>query len=160
VAGVLAVLLTALVRRPDEDAAFQNHLSAAERALNEGRASAGGGRAWQGREVALRQGGCTAGLGTAWPDPTAPRGKPALPICFRNRSATFLNRATHSQEEEWRAQFEKRYRGAGQTNAVVFDAEVRRDGAGQYHLDWELRAGEEPARLEIKRAATPFTIFP
>jgi hypothetical protein len=60
-----------------------------------------------------------------------------------------LLRAAKSHEDEWQAQFEQRYKRAGQSNAVVFDAEVRRDGAGQYQLDWVVRAGEEPARVEI-----------
>jgi hypothetical protein len=60
-----------------------------------------------------------------------------------------LLRASRSQEEEWQAQFRQRYKGPEKTNAVVFDAEVRRDGAGRYHLDWHLQAGVEPARIEM-----------
>jgi hypothetical protein len=60
-----------------------------------------------------------------------------------------LERAAHMPEDEWNAQFDKRYRGPGQPNAVVFDAEVRQIGVGRYGLDWVLKAGDEPARLEI-----------
>jgi hypothetical protein len=60
-----------------------------------------------------------------------------------------LERAARLPEDEWKAQFEKRYLGSGMANAVVFDAEVRQVGAGRYRLDWELTAGDEPARLEI-----------
>jgi hypothetical protein len=60
-----------------------------------------------------------------------------------------LLRASRLPEDEWKAQFQKRYLGPGLANAVVFDAEVRQIGADQYRIDWELTAGNEPARLEI-----------
>ena len=53
--------------------------------------------------------------------------------------------AARMDEEEWQAKFAQDYRG----RAVVFDAEVTRDGAGQYRLDYHVRAGPEPARIEV-----------
>jgi hypothetical protein len=60
-----------------------------------------------------------------------------------------LLHAARSQEDEWQAQFQQRYKGPDKANAVVFAMEVRRDGAGGYTHDWHLHAGDEPARLEI-----------
>jgi hypothetical protein len=48
-------------------------------------------------------------------------------------------------EAEWEGKFAQDYRG----RAVVFDADVTRDGAGQYRLDYVVRAGDEPARVEL-----------
>jgi hypothetical protein len=56
-----------------------------------------------------------------------------------------LQRAAGLQEEEWQAQFERRYQG----RAVVFDAEVARDAAGRFQLDYHIRAGLEPARIDV-----------
>jgi hypothetical protein len=56
-----------------------------------------------------------------------------------------LQRAAGMQEEEWQAQFARRYRD----HAVIFDADVRRQVAGQIHLDYQVRAGAEQARIEI-----------
>jgi hypothetical protein len=53
--------------------------------------------------------------------------------------------ASRSDDKEWQDRFDEQYK----SRAVVFDAEVHRDGEGQYHLDWELLAGAEPAKLEI-----------
>jgi hypothetical protein len=52
--------------------------------------------------------------------------------------------ASSRNDEEWQALFDRRFRHA----AVVFDAEVQRD-AGQYRLDYLLRAPNEPARVEL-----------
>jgi hypothetical protein len=56
-----------------------------------------------------------------------------------------LQLAAGSHEEEWQAKFTQDYR----TRAVVFDADVTRDGAGQYRIDYHVRAGAEPARIEV-----------
>jgi hypothetical protein len=56
-----------------------------------------------------------------------------------------LQLAVGSHEEEWQAKFTQDYR----TRAVVFDADVARDGAGQYRIDYDVRAGAEPARIEV-----------
>jgi hypothetical protein len=56
-----------------------------------------------------------------------------------------LQLAAGSHEEEWQAKFAQDYRG----RAVVFDADVTRDGAGQCRLDYHVRAGPEPARIEV-----------
>jgi hypothetical protein len=56
-----------------------------------------------------------------------------------------LQMAATQHAEEWAAQFEKRYR----RQAVVFDADVTREGAGQFRLDFEVRAGVEPARIDV-----------
>lgn len=148
VAGALVLFLTALTRKAIENATFEAHLSAAENALTEGKLRRAAEELDKARELALRR-------------------EDALPaaelrdLTHRLREASLLAdllpeslgeilvRAARAPEDEWKAQFAKRYRGPGQANAVVFDAEVRRDGAGQYHLDWELTAGDEPARLEI-----------
>lgn len=60
-----------------------------------------------------------------------------------------LLRAARTQPDEWQDQFGQRYKGQGKANAVVFDAGVRRDAAGQYQLDWVLRAGAEHARIDL-----------
>jgi len=56
-----------------------------------------------------------------------------------------LQHASGLPEEEWQAQFARRYRG----QAVVFDADVRRDAAGQHLLDYHVQAGVEPARVDL-----------
>jgi hypothetical protein len=56
-----------------------------------------------------------------------------------------LQRAGAMQEEEWQAQFSRRYRD----HAVVFDADVRREAFGVFHLDYQVRAGAEPARIDL-----------
>jgi hypothetical protein len=54
--------------------------------------------------------------------------------------------AARSEDKEWHERFVEHYKG----KAVVFaPAEVQRDGAGQYQIHWVVRAGDEPARLEI-----------
>jgi hypothetical protein len=57
-----------------------------------------------------------------------------------------LSRATGLEEREWQAVFQRRYFG----KAVLFDAEVRRDAAGQYQLGYRLWAGLEPSRAAIE----------
>jgi hypothetical protein len=57
-----------------------------------------------------------------------------------------LSRAVGLEEREWQAVFQRRYSG----KAVLFDAEVRRDGAGQYQLGYRLWAGLEPGRAAIE----------
>jgi hypothetical protein len=56
-----------------------------------------------------------------------------------------LQRAAGLQDEEWQAQFAKRYRD----RAVVFDADVRREAFGALHLDYQIHAGPEPARIDV-----------
>ncbi len=56
-----------------------------------------------------------------------------------------LQHASALPEEEWQAQFARRYHG----QAVVFDADVRRDAAGQHLLDYHVQAGVEPARVDL-----------
>jgi hypothetical protein len=56
-----------------------------------------------------------------------------------------LQNAAKEQEDEWPGQFRRRY----QTHAVVFDADVTRDGAGQFRLDFHVRAGPQPARIDV-----------
>jgi hypothetical protein len=56
-----------------------------------------------------------------------------------------LQSAAGRQEEEWQAQFARRYRD----RAVVFDADVRREAPGVFHLDYQVRAGAEPARIDL-----------
>jgi hypothetical protein len=52
--------------------------------------------------------------------------------------------ATKQDEEVWHEEFAERYRGKG----VVFDAEVRRERDG-FQLDYVVRAGTEPARIDL-----------
>jgi hypothetical protein len=56
-----------------------------------------------------------------------------------------LQRAAGLQEEEWQSQFEHRY----QNHAIIFDADVARDAAGHFQLDYHVRAGPEPARIDV-----------
>jgi hypothetical protein len=148
VASALAGLFVALTRRSAETADVETHVSAAEQALSEGRLRRAVDEFAKARELALER-----------PDILVASRLRALTQQYRETSlvadllseslAEILIRAARSHEDEWKAQFEKRYLGPGQANAVVFDAEVRRDAAGQYHLDWDLKAGDEPTRLEI-----------
>jgi hypothetical protein len=63
-----------------------------------------------------------------------------------------LHSAKGMPEEEWEAQFASRYRG----HAVIFDADVTRDGAGQYRLDYQLMTDERrPAPEEGRRDEPP-----
>ena len=48
-------------------------------------------------------------------------------------------------EKQWPEQFARRYRGRG----VVFDAEVRRDAAAQYRLNYHVQAGGQAVRIEL-----------
>jgi hypothetical protein len=148
VAGALAGLFVALTRRSAETADVETHVSAAEQALSEGRLRLAVDEFAKARERLLER-----------PDVLTASRLRTLTQQYRETSlvadllseslAEILFRAARSQADEWKAQFEKRYLGPGQANAIVFDAEVRRDAAGQYHLDWDLKAGDEPARLEI-----------
>lgn len=56
-----------------------------------------------------------------------------------------LRHAAGLEKGEWQEVFARRYQG----KAFVFDAEVRRDAAGRYAMDYRLRAGDEPVRLEL-----------
>ncbi len=49
------------------------------------------------------------------------------------------------QEKEWQADFQFRYRG----KAIIFDLEVHAGPDGRYRHDWQLRARDEPAFLEL-----------
>jgi hypothetical protein len=148
VTGALAGLLAVLSHENADNGELERRVSAAEKALSEGRLRQAVEELAKARELAL-----------ARPDALAHSELRALNQRHRETSLVadllseslgeILVRAARSHEDEWRAQFEKRYRGPGQANGVVFDADVRRDAAGQYHLDWELKAGDEPARLEI-----------
>jgi hypothetical protein len=56
-----------------------------------------------------------------------------------------LQKASTNQDEEvWKEEFAERYKGKG----VVFDAEVRRERDG-FQLDYAVRAGTEPARIDL-----------
>jgi hypothetical protein len=57
-----------------------------------------------------------------------------------------LVRAAGLEDREWQAVFTRRYKDRG----VVFEAEVRRDAAGKYHVAYVLQAGAEPARVELE----------
>jgi hypothetical protein len=56
-----------------------------------------------------------------------------------------LSRIRGLPEREGQSVFNRRYKG----KAVLFYARVRRDAAGQYHLDYALTEGDHPARLEL-----------
>jgi hypothetical protein len=53
--------------------------------------------------------------------------------------------ARRTPEDEWRAQFERRYEG----QAVVFDADVTREGSHRYRLHYAFCAGPEKALIEV-----------
>jgi hypothetical protein len=57
-----------------------------------------------------------------------------------------LDRAAGLEEREWQAVFQRRYRD----RAVIFDAEVRRDAAGQYQLGYRVWAGLEAGRVAVE----------
>jgi hypothetical protein len=56
-----------------------------------------------------------------------------------------LQFAAQVPEDEWQGKFTQDYRA----RSVVFDADVTRDGAGQYRLDYVVHGGVEPARVEV-----------
>jgi hypothetical protein len=53
--------------------------------------------------------------------------------------------ASVQKEDEWKAQFDQHYLH----QAVIFDADVVPDGAGKPRLDFVLRAGDLPARIDV-----------
>jgi len=148
VAVALTYLFVVLARKGTTDVSLESHVAAADQALSEGRLRRAVEELAKARELALGR-------------PDALPASQLRTLDQRHRETSLvadllseslgeiLVRAARSNEDEWKAQFEKRYLGPGQANAVVFDAEVRRDAAGQYHLNWDLEAGNEPARLEI-----------
>jgi hypothetical protein len=148
VGGALGVLLFALAHEPEVILDPRMHIAAADVALKEGKL----GQAVEEFNKARELSGQQAGLLTAAERRTLyqrQREVSLLADLLQESLEEILAQAERSPAEEWKAQFEKRYRRPGQANAVVFDAEIRRDGAGQYHLDWILNMGKEPARLEI-----------
>jgi hypothetical protein len=56
-----------------------------------------------------------------------------------------LVRAAGLDDREWEAVFNRRYRD----KAVVFEAAVRLDASGRYHLGYTLQLDREPGRIEI-----------
>jgi hypothetical protein len=56
-----------------------------------------------------------------------------------------LRHASDLPPGEWQLVFRRRYRG----QALLLDAEVGRNAAGRYELDFPLFVGDEPARVEI-----------
>jgi hypothetical protein len=64
---------------------------------------------------------------------------------LREPLGDILQTAATQDEKEWEAQFADRYRG----QAVVFDADVFREGGNQFRLDFEVRAGAGPARVDV-----------
>jgi hypothetical protein len=58
--------------------------------------------------------------------------------------ADIVHQAT-VDEKQWPVQFARRYRG----KSVVFDADVRRDVAGQYRLGYHVQVGDQPVRIEL-----------
>ena len=148
VVSAVLVLLGALRTKPEDSPDVQAHLSASEHALEAGRLHAAAQELTKARQLALQ-----------WPDALSPAELRVLNQQLRETSLLadllsesleeILERAAHLPEEEWKAQFEKRYRGPQAANAVVFDAEVQQIGLRRYRLDWELFAGQEPARVEI-----------
>jgi hypothetical protein len=149
VAGALAALLLALTRNADEAAELERHRKAGYDALEEGKLRHAAEEFSAARQLALRH--------PDWLEPGQSRelnqiqGETNLLSDLLTESLSeILLRAARSPAEEWEAQFRRRYRGLAQPNAIVFDAEVRRDAAGQYHLDWHLEPPPgESARLEI-----------
>src|SRR5262249_34701738 len=57
-----------------------------------------------------------------------------------------LARAGGPDDREWQGVFVRRYKD----KAVVFDADVRRDAAGQYHFSYILRTGDEVHRVAVE----------
>lgn len=53
------------------------------------------------------------------------------------------------EDKEWQTIFARHYRG----KAVIFEAELRRDAAGRRSLGYHVRAGAEPAELDISDLA-------
>jgi hypothetical protein len=148
VGGALAALLFALNSKPEDVTDPQSHLAAADVALSEGRLRQAVVELAKAREIALGRGDAVTRAELRHLDQRL-REATLLADLLPESLEEILARAARVPDEEWNAQFEKRYRGPGQANAVVFETGVRRDGAGQYHIDWELRAGNEPAMLEI-----------
>ena len=148
VVGAVLALLATLHQKTDSIPNFQTHRTAAEEALQSGRLHLAAEEFAKARQLALQR-----------PDALSPAELRSLSQKLRETSLLadllsesldeILERAARLPEEEWKAQFAKRYRGPGSANAVVFDAEVRQIGPGRYRLDWELSAGDEPARVEI-----------
>jgi hypothetical protein len=58
-----------------------------------------------------------------------------------------LQSAATKPPDEWEALFARDYQNP--RRSVVFDADVTREGAGQFRLDFHLRAGAEPARIDV-----------
>jgi hypothetical protein len=148
VVGAVFVLLAALHQKSEVIPDFQSHRAVGENALQAGRLQLAAEEFAKARQLALQQ---------SDPLPLAEllslnqklRETSLLADLLSESLDEILERAARLPEDEWKAQFEKRYRGTGSANAVVFDAEVRQIGPRRYRLDWELSAGTEPARVEI-----------
>jgi hypothetical protein len=148
VAGALTVFFTVLTRKGATPQEIEARIAAGQQAISEGKMH----RAAQEFDVAqqlLSQDPNSLSAARTRELRQLQRQAHVLTDLLSESLDELLLRASRSQEDEWQAQFQQRYRGAGKANAVIFDVQVRRDGAGQFQHDWHLQAGVEPARLEI-----------
>jgi hypothetical protein len=158
VAGALAALLLTLTRNADEAAELTRHKKAGYDALEEGKLRQAAEEFSAARELGLRHADSLAPVELRALNQI--QGETSLLADLLTESLSeILLRAARSPADEWEAQFRRRYRGLAQPNAVVFDALVRRDATGQFHLDWHLEPPPgESARLEIGELAVLQTL--
>jgi hypothetical protein len=147
-AGALVVLFSMLKPRAVRPDSLASHKTAAEQAIREGRMR----RAAEEFDAALllvSQNPQSLSLAETRALKRSRQQAHLLADLSSESIGEIALHAARSQEDEWQAQFQQRYKGPGKANAVVFDMRVHRDGAGGYDHDWHVKAGEEPARLEI-----------
>jgi hypothetical protein len=149
VVGVYAVLLQSLKPAPSPSAAVAApdadvHVQAGRKALAAGKFRQAADELQQ--AVAVLESQADRRRGAEGRDVVQLHRQAALLADLLSESlGEVLHLAATSHEEEWEGKFAQDYR----TRAVVFDADVTRDGAGQYRLDYVVRAGDEPARVEL-----------
>ena len=160
---VAAAGLTLAIIVPGLAFLWQRHLGSARaaREAHSARQHMGAGRAAlaQGKFlVAVRELESAQQLGERHPEALSPAERRELAQLRRQAAlladllpeslADILHHAaelTRPNDQEWRQVFAERYRG----KAVVFDAEVRRDAAGTYDLDYAVFIRGRRARLDL-----------
>jgi hypothetical protein len=146
---VYAIVLGALGRHPvasvrEEAATVEGHTHAGQEALARGNFRRAADELDAAR-ILLEQHSGSAGAAETRRVAQLQRQAALLADLMSESLGEILQRAAGQQEEEWQAQFERRYQG----RAVVFDADVARAAGGHFTLDYQVRAGPEPARVDV-----------
>jgi hypothetical protein len=148
VAAALVVLLGVLIRRDQSPEHPSAHMEAGRQAWTEGKLRRAADEFDAARRLYL-QNPSALSLSQARELEQCQRLAHLLADLLTESVGEILQRATRLQEDDWRAQFQQRYKGPGKANAVIFAMQVHRNGAGQYEHDWDLKLDNEKARMEL-----------